>query len=54
MGASYISAVTAFVVVNITIPGFGWALWILPSIIGGSLIGRTIRTYKAKFELSKQ
>ncbi len=49
MGASYISAVTAFVVVNITIPGFAWALWIIPSIIGGSLIGRTIRKYKAKF-----
>lgn len=49
MGASYISASTAFVVVNISIPGFGWALWILPSVIGGSLIGRTIRKYKAKF-----
>lgn len=50
MGASYIAAFTAFVVVNISIPGFGWVLWILPSIIGGSLIGRTIRKYKAKFE----
>jgi len=49
MGASYISATTAFIVVNITIPGFGWALWILPSVIGGSLIGRTIRHYKMQF-----
>jgi hypothetical protein len=49
MGASYISATTAFVVVNISIPGFGWALWILPSVIGGSLIGRTIRHYKMQF-----
>ncbi|MEJ0030406.1 MAG: hypothetical protein WDO15_08580 [Bacteroidota bacterium] len=31
MGGSYISAVTAFVVVNISIPGFGWVLWIIPS-----------------------
>jgi hypothetical protein len=50
MGGSYISAVTAFAVVNISIPGFGWLLWIIPSAIGGSLISRTIRTYKMKFE----
>jgi uncharacterized membrane protein len=49
MGASYISASTAFVVVNISIPGFGWALWLLPSVIGGTLIGRTIRYYKKQF-----
>jgi uncharacterized membrane protein len=49
MGGSYISAVTAFVVVNISIPGFSWVLWIIPSIIGGSLIGRTIRKYKLRF-----
>ncbi len=49
MGGSYISAVTAFVVVNISIPGFSWVLWLVPSIIGGSLIGRTIRKYKIKF-----
>ncbi len=53
MGGSYISAVTAFVVVNISIPGFGWVLWVLPSAIGGSLIGRTIRKYKRKFEQKK-
>lgn len=50
MGASYISATTAFVVVNITLPAFGWTLWILPSIIGGTLIGRTTKKYKLKFE----
>jgi uncharacterized membrane protein len=49
MGGSYISAVTAFVVVNISIPGFGWVLWIIPSVIGGILIGRTIKKYKSKF-----
>jgi len=49
MGASYISATTAFVVVNIKLPEFGWTLWILPSIIGSVLIARTIRKYKLKF-----
>ena len=52
MGGSYISAVTAFVVVNISIPGFGWLLWILPSAVGGILIGVTIRKYKTKFSKS--
>ena len=51
MGGSYISAFTAFIVVNVSIPGFGWALWILPSIIGGAIIGRTIRKYKMQFEV---
>jgi uncharacterized membrane protein len=53
MGGSYISAVTAFVVVNITLPSFGWTLWILPSVVGGTLIGRTIRKYKVKFEMKE-
>lgn len=46
MGGSYISAVTAFVVVNIQIGQLNWILWILPALIGGSLIGRSIRYYK--------
>lgn len=49
MGGSYISAVTAFVVVNIQIGQFNWLLWILPGMIGGVLIGRTIRFYKKQF-----
>ncbi len=49
MGGSYISAVTAFAVVNIQLPQFQWVLWILPAIIGGIIIGRTIRKYKMKF-----
>ena len=49
MGGSYISAATVFVVVNIQLPQFQWVLWILPSIIGGIIIGRTIRKYKLKF-----
>ncbi len=49
MGGSYISAVTAFVVVNIQLPQFQWILWILPGVIGGMMIGRTIRKYKMKF-----
>jgi hypothetical protein len=52
MGGSYISAVTAFVVVNIQLPQFQWVLWILPGIIGGILIGRTIRKYKVQFATS--
>lgn len=52
MGGSYISAVTAFVVVNIQLPQFQWVLWILPGVIGGIMIGRTIRKYKMKFVLS--
>jgi len=52
MGGSYISAVTAFVVVNIQLPQFQWVLWILPGIIGGILIGRTIRKYKVQFAIS--
>lgn len=49
MGGSYISAVTAFVVVNIELPQYQWVLWVLPGILGGILITRTIRIYKVKF-----
>lgn len=49
MGGSYISAVTAFVVVNIELPQYQWVLWILPGILGGILITRTIRFYKVRF-----
>lgn len=49
MGGSYISAVTAFVVVNLQLPSFPWVLWVLPGIIGGVIIGRTIKKYKTKF-----
>lgn len=49
MGGSYIAASTAFVVVNIQLPQYQWVLWILPSIIGGILITKTIRKYKVQF-----
>jgi uncharacterized membrane protein len=49
MGGSYISAVTAFIVVNIRLAEFQWVLWIVPSVVGTILITRTIRFYKAKF-----
>jgi uncharacterized membrane protein len=49
MGGSYISAVTAFIVVNIRLAEFQWVLWIVPSVVGTILIVRTIRFYKAKF-----
>ena len=49
MGGSYISAFTAFIVVNIQIGQFNWVLWVLPAMIGGVLIGRAIRHYKVQF-----
>ena len=49
MGGSYISATTAFVVVNIELPQFQWILWLLPGLIGGIMIGRTIKKYKLQF-----
>ena len=49
MGGSYISAVTAFVVVNIHLEQFNWILWVLPAAIGGTIIGRTISKYKRQF-----
>jgi hypothetical protein len=49
MGGSYIAATTAFIVVNIQLPNYQWVLWIIPSVIGGVLIGRTIRKYKREF-----
>lgn len=49
MGGSYISAVTAFIVVNIQLPQHQWILWVLPGVVGGMLISRTVRKYKMKF-----
>lgn len=51
MGGSYVSAITAFVVVNIQLPQHQWILWVLPGIVGGMLIGRTVRKYKVKFSM---
>ena len=51
MGGSYISATTAFVVVNIQLPQYGWVLLILPTIIGSVLIATTIKKYKVKFRI---
>ncbi len=49
MGGSYISALTAFIVVNIQIPQYGWTLWVTPPIIGAVLISSTVRRYKRQF-----
>lgn len=49
MGGSYISAVTAFVVVNIQFQQFNWVLWILPPMIGSIIIAKTIRKYRVQF-----
>lgn len=60
MGGSYISAFTAFVVVNIgrfATDAPEWLVltgWIAPSLIGGLFIGRTVGYYKAKFDTSKK
>ncbi|GAB3333494.1 hypothetical protein GCM10027299_41080 [Larkinella ripae] len=53
MSGSYIATVTAFATVNTRfLPGHHFlvdlAAWTLPGIIGGILIGRTIRYYKEK------
>ncbi len=52
MAGSYISAVTAFVVVNIQLPQHNWVLWVLPTAIGSVLIARTIRKYKKQFNIA--
>jgi len=53
MGGSYIAAVTAFTVQNVTryLPAeVAWLPWILPALIGTPLIARAIRHYRQKFE----
>ncbi len=52
MGGSYISAITAFIVVNVQIGQFNWLLWVLPAVIGGIFIARTLRHYKDQFAQS--
>lgn len=55
MGSSYVAAFTAFIVNNGRMLPAGtpeWvslASWIVPPIIGGMLIGRTVAFYKKKF-----
>lgn len=59
MGGSYIATFTAALVTNIgrVLPADApeWsqtASWILPSVIGGALISRTVRYYRAKLKLT--
>jgi len=59
MGGSYIATFTAALVTNIgrVLPADApeWsqtASWILPSLIGGVLIGRTVKYYRTKFKLA--
>lgn len=59
MGGSYIATFTAFLVNNMyrmlpsTAPSWIESVgWIAPAIIGGMLIGRTIRYYRGKFKLA--
>ncbi|MVM33378.1 DUF2306 domain-containing protein [Spirosoma sp. HMF4905] len=60
MGGSYIATFTAALVTNLArilpdnAPDWAGTLgWIAPSIIGGMLIGRTVRYYKKKFSAVK-
>lgn len=60
MGGSYIATLTAALVTNINriVPGSApeWVItagWIVPSIVGGVLISRTVRYYKQKYSGSK-
>ena len=56
MGGAYIATFTAALVTNVgrilpaTAPEWTYTMsWILPSLIGGAIIGRTVRYYKQKF-----
>ena len=40
MGGSYISVVTAFLVVNIEFDAAPWLMWLLPTVIGTALLTR--------------
>ena len=60
MGGAYIATFTAAIVTNIdriapagSPEWIGTLLWIVPSIIGGMLIGRTVKHYVVKFKLPK-
>jgi len=45
MGASFAATVTAFTVVNVNIGYYNWVLWVLPGVLIGIWISRTIKTY---------
>ncbi|MDF7812157.1 DUF2306 domain-containing protein [Hymenobacter sp. YC55] len=60
MGGSYISAATAFIVVNLGrwLPAeaprwVGLAGWIVPTLLGTILISRTVRRYRARMQADK-
>jgi uncharacterized membrane protein YoaT (DUF817 family) len=57
MSGSYIAAVTAFAVQNLTrlLPvELMWLPWVIPTIVGVPLIARTIRAYRRKFDQPRQ
>lgn len=57
MSATYIASFTAFVVVNAQHVSeneyFGIATWVMPGVIGGLLIRRVVRHWKAKFGIQQ-
>lgn len=59
MGGSYVATFTAALVTNVgrvmpaTTPEWAYTMtWILPSIIGGAIIGRAVKYYRVKFKLA--
>lgn len=59
MGGSYIATFTAALVTNVgrvmpaTAPEWTYTMsWILPSVIGGAIIGRAVKHYRVKFKLA--
>jgi len=54
MSGSLIAAITAFLVQNGRIFGlpseFGWALWVLPAIVGVPFVTYSARKYRARFK----
>lgn len=45
MGGSFAATITAFVVVNFSLGSYTWILWILPGVLIGIWISRTIKRY---------
>lgn len=53
MGGAFAATVTAFIVVNFTFGNATWLLWILPGVLIGIWIRKTIQVVKAKLEQRK-
>ena len=54
MGASFAATVTAFTVVNVNIGHYNWVLWVLPGVLIGIWISRTIKGFLQPKALKNQ